>query len=1160
MVTKWTPSQQNAINDRGRSLVVSAGAGSGKTSVLTERVLQKLLSGADIESFLIVTFTNAAAFDLREKLYEGLNKALANQPDNTHLYRQLFAIESSNISTIHSFCLDLIKQNFQTLSLPPKLRVADDAEAALLLDRCADNLFDSKYENQDGGFLMLVKQLTDQKGDKSLKEALIEIYNKVLSYPSPALWFAEIENQLELEKEKAAEFFDTNCGEILKTISKEIIKSAEILLEKAQAIKGGLTTAQNNVFTVLGQHFTALNNALSKGYNAAQTVLIDAKSPSFRADKNAIASEEGAELKTAIWEMFKSLRTQYADTTQDIFADIAVALRIHQEIAKLFFALEEDYSAAKRERGLVDFADIEHLTLALLTDKAADEGRSDICRRLSEDVEEIYIDEYQDTSPVQDAIFSLVAKPNNKFIVGDIKQSLYRFRNAEPDIFTDCINNAADFADGGSTARIFLKENFRCDNPIIEFTNTVFEKAYHNIYGSYGDNERLIFGKEKKEAPEQVMVAEIEGEPEDEADFVADEILRYKAEGKKQDGSALSFSDFAIITRAPKTDAEPLLRVLQAKGIPVYTEQSGSFLKTPEILLAVSLLKAVDNPRDDISLTSLMRSPLFGFTDSMLAEIRITDINALGGSANLGSMYDSLHCCVRRYRARLTNKKFIFHPALLSAKPGKMLLPMPSVRAQTAEKIDIFLRKLSHWRRKSEGLPSYKFIWYILGSTGLYSLASNDKNSEVMQRNLLLLYEHARMFERTTFKGLSSFISYLNEIYESKKPLSEAPAISQNNDCVRIMSIHKSKGLQYEVCFLVNAQKRISKPSRQRFIIRRGAGIFFKQRLIRGAFVRSSRLAKIWGEKEIADETAENMRGLYVALTRAKQKLYITGIIPQKNINSLSFMKAIKESVFENGNEVEYAKLIKVMQQSDEEIAEVNDDTVEAQIFANGDELMRRIGYKYPHPAIHISQLAVSELDRDDNGFFISPKLTPKPRQPVFVTQKTQSKSAQAGTAMHMFIQFADFDNIVKNGTKAEAKRLLEAQMLTQEQEELLQHNKLQVFFNSEFFNRIKSSGFVMREKRFSITERSEAFGLQYGEKVQVQGVIDLCFEEDGKLIIVDFKTDRISEATAPDFVLRHTPQLAYYSHALKRITRKEVSEVLLYSFALGKALLVDVY
>ena len=1154
-MSKWTVSQQNAIDDRGRSLVVSAGAGSGKTSVLTERVLRKLVAGADIDDFLIVTFTNAAAFDLREKLYEGLNKALADQPDNNHLYRQMFAIESANISTIHSFCLDLIKHNFQSLGLPPKLRVADEAEAQLLLERCADNLFDSLYEKQDRGFLMLVKQLTDQKGDGSLKEALIDIYNRVMSYPDPAGWFAEKEKQLEDEKIKSKEFFDTECGALLKAKTKSIIKEAEKLLAKARQFEGKLLPEQNAVFAALKTLFDDLDKSINRGYVAVKTVLENSDCPQFKKSKKVPESEEAAELKKDIWELFKGHRKDYADSQRDIYADFAVALRVHQEIARLFFALDETFTEAKRERGLVDFADIEHLTLKLLSDSNAPDGRSDICRRLSDDIGEIYIDEYQDTSPVQDAIFNLLAKPDNKFIVGDIKQSLYRFRNAEPEIFNSCIDNAADFDRGGNVARIFLKENFRCDSPIIDFTNTVFEKEYHNTFGTYGDNERLVFGKEPKKCPEPVVVAEIEGEPEDEAEFVAAAILDYKKHGRKQDGSEICFSDFAIIMRAPKMGVEPFLSVLQEKGIPVYAEQNGSFLQTPEILLAVSLLKAVDNPRDDISLTSLLRSPLFGFDDNMLAEIRIADMEASGGSANLGSMYDSLRNCDRRYRARLYNKKFIVCPALPKNKKNMPLSPMPKVKAQTAEKIDRFLRRLSYWRRKSEGMPSYKFIWYILGSTGLYSLASNDGNSEVMQRNLLLLYEHARMYEKTAFKGLNSFISYLNEIYESKKPLSEAPAISQNNDCVRIMSIHKSKGLQYEVCFLVNAQKAVAKKSKEKYVIRRNAGIFFKQRLIRGAFVRKSLPAKLWSEKEKADDAAESMRGLYVALTRAKQKLFVTGTVTSKS--EYSFMKAIKQSVFADGNQTPFAIYLPV---ANKLLTDKLFDTKTAETpkFTNTDELVRRIGYKYQHPAINISQVAVSEIDRDENGFFISPKLISKPRLPAFAAP--EQDATEAGTAMHMFLQFADFDNAVINGTEAEAKRLLEAQMLTEEQVKLLNHKRLGAFFDSELFARIKRSGNVVREKRFSISERSEVLGLQYGEKVQVQGVIDLFFEENGSIIIVDFKTDRVSELTVADFIKKHTPQLAYYSRALGRITGKKVSEVLLYSFALGREISIDIY
>lgn len=1156
---KWTSSQNNAITDRGRSLVVSAGAGSGKTSVLTERILKKLLDGGDIDSFLIVTFTNAAAADLKEKLYEGINRALSENPASRHLYRQLFAIESANISTIHSFCLDLVKQNFQSLGLSPKLRIADEAEAELMLDKCAEAVFDKGYEDGDRGFLMLVKQLTNQKSDGELKNSLISIYNKLMSYPHPFSWLDERGDALALEKEKVlAEVFSTEFGKILVEKTKKLISEGSAILEEAEEFSALVEDKLFEPFKALAEAYDRILEVVDSGYLAVKDELSKVKIPSLPKKKYPPEiADYASDLKTNANNKIKEIADFYSDSPQEIFADTSVALRIHEEFSKLLQALDGEYVELKSERGVLDFSDLEHLALKLLTDggqSLADIGQSELCKRLSGQFEEIYIDEYQDTNPVQDAIFSLIAKPDNKFIVGDVKQSLYRFRNAEPELFNSCIDKAGDFENGGKSARIFLKENFRCDKPIIDFTNRIFEECYDGIYGDYGDNEKLIFGKEDKENPELVLVAEIAEDEEvwnsyGEADFVADMILKYKKELRKADGEELRFSDFAILLRAPKTGAEPFLRALQNRGIPSYTEQSGSFLETPEILLAVSLLKAVDNPRNDVALTSLLRSPIFSFTDDELAELRFASRD--------GTMYDSLRDGVRRYRARVRDNKYRAYPEISSSKnqKPKTMMRMPRIKETTAKKVDEFLKRLELWQRKSEGVPSYKFIWFIYGSTGLYSLVSNEKNGEVMQRNLLLLYEHARMFENTSFRGLNSFISYLGEIYDNKKPLSEAPAVSQNNDCVRIMSIHKSKGLQFEVCFLSNTEKSIKSANRSSYIMRRDAGFFFKKRFVRGLYVRKSFPAKLWAEKEAHDDAAESMRALYVALTRAKIKLFVTGGVPKKKKSADSFMEQIKKAVFADGQKTPYAEFIRVGGDESSLVIEEAPALIEEEQFGNSDELIRRIEYRYPYAAVSLSQLAVSHLKLGSEGFAISEDKTPKLARPVFDSKGVDF--ADTGTAMHMFMQFANLGFAAKS-TKDEAERLVKAELITKIQSELLDYRKLEHFFESKLYDRIKSSPNVIREKRFSITEESEFFGLPAGEKVQVQGVIDMFFEEEGEIVVVDFKTDRISEKTADGFVERHTPQLSYYCRALERMTGRKIKEALLYSFALGREFSID--
>ncbi|HBL84249.1 MAG: hypothetical protein A2Y17_07660 [Clostridiales bacterium GWF2_38_85] len=1147
----WTELQNAAITDKNRSLVVSAGAGSGKTSVLTERILQKLLSGSDIDEFLVVTFTNAAAADLKTKLYKNINEALLKQPDSRHLYNQLFKIDSAFVSTIHAFCFDLIRQNFQSLNLSPKLRITDQAESDMLLTRCINDLFDTKYSSKDSGFLMLVKQLTDQKGDKKLIDAAINIYKKVRSYPYPQKWFQNCIEQLKYELEKTKnDFFATSFGDKLKEYTVERIASAFALLDDIEIYKSSLTDKQADVINAVYNSLVGIKSVSAYGYTELRNAISDYNVPSFRKSKTPTNEEIiVSELKSQITDIIKTLRDEYfCDSMKDIYADIAVAVRITEALSKLISELDESYFEIKRERGVLDFSDLEHLSLQLLTDENG--NRSILCEKVSEQFAEIYIDEYQDTNPLQDMIFSLIAKDNNKFIVGDVKQSLYRFRNAEPEIFNDYIDDTPDFNMPGKKARVFLSDNFRCDKPIIDFTNAVFSTLYNKTYGSYSENEKLIYGKHITAEVLPVTVTTIAGDSDTEAEYFAKEIVNIKKTMLKENSEPIKYSDIAILLRTPKNNADTFIKALQKYNIPTYSEQNGSFLDAPEILLAVSLLKVVDNPRNDIALTALLRSPVFAFNETELAKIRLSAFDA--------TMFDSVVNCARRYKAQPKSKRYRCYHMIRNVRTNKKIKKsLPTISRELGKKADDFLKTLKTWQTKNEGYPSHKFIWYIYRTTGLYSLASAELNGEAVKKNLLLLYEHSRVFEQTSFRGLSSFISYLDEIYDKDKPLPEAPALSENNNCVRIMSIHKSKGLEFEVCFLANTDKKILQADKSPYVIRRDTGVLFKKRFIRNLYIRNSLLTKIMLLSENKDNMAESLRALYVAFTRARRKLYVTGIEKDKDENKRdSYLDCIRYTLKKR----DLSDIVEEMVYASTDESDFTERAVvNTSVFNNENELEKRLNFKYPYPAATVAKLAVSELEQDEteNSFRISAKHTSALSQPIFISQKTSS--TDIGTAMHTFIQFANFENAETAGTSNEAEILLKKEMLTSEQVEMLNHTKLTAFFESDLYYEIKSANKVWREKRFSIMEDSLLFGQSSGEKIMVQGVIDMFFETDDRITIVDFKTDRITENAIPDFIKRHTAQLKYYCLAIEKMTLKKVTRAILYSFELGRAVLVDI-
>lgn len=1167
----WTVSQRNAIEAKNKTLLVSAGAGSGKTTVLTRRLTERILAGDSIEDFLVVTFTRAAAGDLRDKLHTALTDTMAEQPQNRHLFNQIFSLPGARISTIHSFCYDLIKKNFAVLGLSPKMRISDDTEANIIARNCMEALVDSLYEQEDESFLLLVDNFGGEKSDDALIEKLLSLYQRLRAFHRYNDWFTEKQNRLIQQAELVKDgFFDTEIG---GKIQEKII----FWLCEAKAATNELLLFlthngdnDGNVVSIeaLSGYIDTLIAAAELNYKTLMDIFSSGgRLPSLKT--KGMAEEDAEYLKNEKARITKELtrikKAFCSSTEQQIYGDYINTIQTSKALQQVLFMFDESYSEAKKKRALLDYGDLEHFLAQLLEEKDNNGNwvPTSLCERLQKNIKEIYIDEYQDVNPLQDHVFSRMSRGNNRFIVGDIKQSIYRFRNAYPDIFVNYKDSFPDYADdAGEFARIFLKENFRCAKPIIDFVNAVFlEVTSGNRFEKEYKDEALVYAKNSGAPVYPVTLAlsiideEDSGKArEDEAAYVACEIERLVGHQQKEDGSIIKYGDIAILFSAVRGRARLFELALNKRGIPCMTEQDESMFAMPEIMLAIAVLKTVDNPTDDISLCALLRSPLYNFTADELYQIR-SDFFGL-------SMYDSIVAasCLNTYQRtkiksgtyRITDKK--------TATPRSIL-----------KKCRFFVEELSFYRTKAQGMLCYKFLWLLYMRSGLLSAAGVFKNGDKATQNLLLLYQYARNFENTGFKGLSSFILYIKEMAERGSDLANAKSSEPEGNTVRIMSIHKSKGLEFPVCFVADAARQFgSRETKSDLMLSRELGITCRLRDAEKLTKRDTYLRRVAAIADIDASMGEELRKMYVALTRAKERLYITACVPSdyadRRYNPLA-AKSFADWILQTVTKGESGSVC-VTIVPDEQTDSPSQKQMNSALFINAEEnramtedelnkLQKSIAFVYPYQdsAKLAAKLSVSELSLGtEKKTFINEKMIL--RRPGFLG-KNENYGALKGTANHVFMQFADFTHIEKNGVESEAKRLLDIRMITEEQFDLLSYPHLEAFFKSPLYKDFCATKHLYREKRFSLRESAEMVGGPKGEKVLIQGVIDCFFEnQDGSYTLVDYKTDFLPHEGGEQILIeRHEKQLMYYKKAVGAMTGKKVTRAVLYSFSLDKSI-----
>ncbi len=902
MARCWTDEQSTAFSERGRTLLVSAAAGSGKTATLTERIIRTLtdpVHPGDISRMLVVTFTRAAAGELRTRVAEELHAAVARGEQTAHLSRQLLLLPAARISTIDSFCLDLVRTHAVRLGLSPAFRLADATENRLLLESVLNRLFDEAYSGELSAvdteeFLRLADALAGKKGDEEFVPLLLSLYESTRGFARSYRILGDM--AADLQASAALSPFETAVGGYIREKVKETLRGYLCLYDDALALlltddegakkwHPGYAEERADIVTAL--------RAADRGYTPLAEALASLGKHKIGSIREENKSDDLRAVQTMRRDWFKvagNLRTAYFSYAEDEWESLLSGLAAHiRPLAALLSEFGLRVSEEKRRRGIMDFGDVAHAAYALLYDAGGE--ITPLAREIASEFDFVYVDEYQDVNELQHRIFEAVSPVRGRFMVGDVKQSIYGFRGAQPEIFA---KTRADFpsydpAAGDPASSLSLTRNFRSFSPVLSFVNLVFGRLMETGLGThigYRNEDALAAGlstpvgaapvtvslfSSKREAseedsplspdddePTEDSFSDVEETEEDaEAVYVADEIARLLREGKKADGSRLRPGDIAVIARY-STAFPKFAGALAARGIPAEGTSKRGFFLNPEVLLALSLLHVIDNPRRDVHLAGLLRSPLYGFTMDELVSLRREADEETGDSGRREktlTLYEAL--------CRYTE----VHPDF--------------------EKGRFFLSSLHKFRRMAEGEPVDRLIWQLYRETGLLAIAGADREGRPAERrqNLMLLYDYARRFESSSFRGLYNFMDYIQEAIDRGESIEERTGGENTRDAVEIITMHRAKGLEYPVCFVVDVGHRFDRRDASAPILfDRTLGCALQMRDKTGyARLRNPVYRAI--SSAITDrETEEEMRVLYVALTRARERLYVTGTLPDAGV------------------------------------------------------------------------------------------------------------------------------------------------------------------------------------------------------------------------------------------------------------------------------------
>ena len=1188
----FTKSQQLAIELRDRNILVSAAAGSGKTATLTERILRLLTdedNPADIDSMLIVTFTRAAAGELRTRISRKLGDALADNPANSHIAKQITALPSAKICTIDSYYLDLIKNNFQKLGIPARFRLADETELKIMRSEVMNAVIERRYET-DPDFSPYADEITTAKGENQLAEILLNIWFKIQSSPNGTGILEE--SAKKYDKYSSEDLFSTPIGQEMHN---DVIETARYLINRANRLIDMLEDepAAAPYGKAVSADLDFLNQfmlSLSKhSYAEARKVLFDYSpvtlgkiSSGVKNETTEEIKEERGEIKERILKLREKEFCAHPDDLPYICQKSAQMCLKTKELLDDFISA---YQTEKSSRSVCEFADLRRCALQLLID--ADGKPTQAAIEEQGKYQHIFVDEYQDTDNIQDLVFRTISNGKNLFFVGDIKQSIYSFRGANPTVFSSYRKSYLPAESNRSVQDIplsvFMSENFRCSPNIIHFTNSVCSYLFRETEGEgcgigYVSEDDLIASRGEPVSTDKVRVALLDKDSDSDTDnseysFVISEIRSMLKIKKKPDGEPYTPRDIAILTRSNK-EASRMANALAQAGIPHANSTGDDLFENPEVLLMLSLLSVSDNPQRDIPLAAVLRSPIFGFTLDDLINIRT------------GRYTMSLFDAVEDYSR---------------SDESSRELQLKCISA---------IERISYYRTEAESLPVHTFMRFLWKDTAALSYAGSDKSSQKRtpierRRNLRKFYEYARRYEASSYKGLHDFVEYINGIISQNTKISEEDAVTDNT--VRIMTVHKSKGLEFPAVFLIGCSKSTnSRDSRNGIIFEPSCDVAlaFKISDSTGFGQLDTPFRIALGNKVSQLSSEEEIRILYVALTRARDHLCIVASGKEDNSQKIvteasrksalggrltvlgssswidRIMLGLTADIRSDFYEIETPTVSTATEADDKVSEEYVPDEERIENLCN---LLRpSLQFKYKDsynsliPAkVSVSRLYPELLNETDTSYDISKKIEAmEPRKPRFLGG--EASSADKGTATHLFLQFCDFSKLSPDvsSVKEEIARLIELKFLPSNISDLIRAKEIASFASSKLFDSILKAKKIHRELRFNVflpaedfTDISEQKEIFAGEKILVQGVIDLCLEDaDGNLILCDYKTDRLSPDALKDRDLakrflseQHAQQLKYYAQAIELIMGKRPDKVYIYSLAFGDAIEIDV-
>ena len=1169
---------------------------------------------------------------MRERILEAIYKKLEEEPENEDLQRQIILLNKSNISTIHSFCLDIIRNNFYEIDTSANFRVADTAEIELLKQEIIDDVFEEKYINEDEDFKLLLDTYTTYRSDDKLREMILNIYRFIQSSPFPEKWLEEQVEKFNLEDKLNEDFSKTIWGQILLENFREEITDSILKLKQVEANLGKYEELYKYML-VIQDDIKALekieqeSELWENAYESALT-LSWAKWPIDR-KISLDAKDDAKEVRDAVKKKVSSTVEKYLIyNSKQAYLDIYEMYPILKAVKDLVLDFTKRFSAKKKEKNIIDFNDIEHFALKILLneDENGNIYETNVAKKYKEKFEEIAIDEYQDSNLVQEYILKSVSKGNNIFMVGDIKQSIYKFRQARPQLFLDKyasykLKKEMEFCNDIKGEKIQLFKNFRSRENVLNITNLVFKNIMSLKLGDidYNETEFLNYGanfpvqeEAIKEVGECKLTAElhiidlkqeeesiykdnveeadvsdqdtVEEEKEErvedivlEAKYVAKQIKQlidsnFMIYDRKCGYRRITYKDIVVLLRSTKLAAPVFEKEISNLNMPVYSDISSEYLETMEIQTIMSLLKVIDNPMQDIPLVTALRSSIGGFTDNELVKIR--------GNDQKISYYESL--CSNKDEWDDTLK----------------------------EKVDFFLESVRKWQDEEKYISLDELIWQIYSDTNFYNYVTLLPNGSIRQANLKILFERAKQYESASFKGLFNFINFIDKIHSSSGDLSSAKLIGENENVVRIMSIHKSKGLEFPVVFLSCTGKQFNMQDLNDNIILHQDMGFGPKYINSLKKIEYTTLAKEAIRLQAKTETlSEEMRVLYVALTRAKEKLIITGISKdvekshiekqslvqmyknEKGIISEALIKRFKsyldwfELVYYNNIEkIENYLNLKILKKTEILKELKNEEEAEngASLIQNLQDASDKISkveeadiknalewiYPYMESSVMPTKSSVTKIKEieNENNIVIDDILNAEESKfsiarPKFLNEVDTITGAQKGTLMHLCFQKLDeTKEYSKETLKQMINGFVEKKLMTEQEAKAVNMYKLYAYTKSQLFTELKTAKKVYKEQPFYINVKAkEVFENATDDNILVQGIIDLFYiNEDDEIVLVDYKTDYVEDGKEDDLVKKYRKQLDIYKKAIYEAMGKEVKHCYIYSVYLEKTIEIN--